>query len=119
MKTISCYEPDSSCRFGCEHTFTKRIIWNYIFSTLKQFYLCNDSLCQQRSGIVKKMHLNANVSLESNTNVSLESNTNVSLESNTNVSLQSNINAIFQERIQMQMFWGRTEMFWLHICKCI
>ena len=45
------------------------------------------------------------------------------LNANANVSLDSNANAIFQERIQMQMFWGRTQiqtqMFWLYICKCI
>ena len=45
----------------------------------------------------------------------LKANANVSLDSNTSA------NAIFQERIQMQMFWGYTQMqmFLLHICKCI
>ena len=49
----------------------------------------------------------------------LNANANVSLDSN------ANTNAIFQERMQMQMFWGRIQMqmqmFWgrLHICKCI
>ena len=41
------------------------------------------------------------------------------LNANANISLDSNANAIFQERIQMQMIWGRMQMFWLHICKCI
>ena len=40
-----------------------------------------------------------------------------------NVSLESNAkaNAIFQERIQIQIVWGRIQMqmFWLHNFKCI
>ena len=51
----------------------------------------------------------------------LNANANFSLDSNANAN--ANANATFQERIQMQIFWGRIQMqmqmFWLHICKCI
>ena len=78
-----------------------------VLSSVQDFFVNNSavtaSLVRHRLGNkCILMHLNGNVSLDSNAN--------------------ANANAIFQERIQMQMFWGHTQMqmqmFWLHICKC-